>query len=188
MGKPEKNTKTLDKLKLGYFSKMVMLWKWREVKVVAKLGGVVFWYLFTVHGIDTPQEFNSSHLKKVKIPKGKQSSNQLFSQGCTLKLHGCIFCNLGSTPHPVGYTSSNGPFSIAMWVYRNVGSSSSPIFVWSKNKTSEGLVKNRDPCQKGWVIRHSSLRHYWYVQFSELFPSSHKRTRDHTKWAPTSYK
>ena len=53
-----------------------------------------------------------------------------------------------------------------------------------KNKTSEGLVKNRDPCQKSeWFdILASDI-----IGMSN-FPSSHKTPKEDTKWAaPTSY-
>ena len=54
-----------------------------------------------------------------------------------------------------------------------------------KNKTSEGLVKNRDPCQKSeWFdILASDI-----IGMSN-FPSSHKTPNEDAKWAaPTSYK
>ena len=99
MGKPDKNTKTLDKLKLGYFFQNGDALEMKRGQSCRKTRRCCV--LVSIYTVSTPPGINGSHLKKVKIPKGKQSSNQLFSQGCTLKLHGCIFYNLGSTPHPV---------------------------------------------------------------------------------------
>ena len=75
----------------------------------------------------------------------------------------------------VGNASSNGPFSIAMLVYRNVCSSSSP-----QKQSIRRLSEKPWSLPKERVIRHPIASD---IIGMSNFPSSHKTPKEDAKWA-----